>query len=128
VSHTIALSLLSIKTDGCWVSYAELFSDIFFDIALKCAGHLRKLLLHAGVPVVLDGIVGTTLKHFGDLSPFVPVIAMHQVEDPFLLPAPSDLLYFRVEMIVPAFTALFPNPTWQVFCNQSPFLWAIFVN
>ena len=59
--------------------------------------------------MVLDGVVGATLEHLGDLGPLVVDDAVHEEEDPLLLLAPVDLLDAWVEMVVPPFTALFSD-------------------
>lgn len=60
------------------------------------------LLLHAAVPVVLDGIVGTTGQVFGDFSPFVPEYSM-QCHDLFVFFGRKGALFdFRVQVIVPS--------------------------
>lgn len=45
----------------------------------------------------------------------------------FLL-GPAGLLYLRVEVIVPALTALLPQPALQVFGNQRPLFGAILLD
>ena len=39
--------------------------------------------LHAGVPMVLDRVVGSSLKDVGDVSPFVCLVSVQEVENPF---------------------------------------------
>lgn len=75
-------------------------------------GHLRQLLLHARVPVVLNGVISATLKYLGNLSPLVAVVAMHQVENPLFFLAPADLLDLRVQVVVPSLTTLLANAPW----------------
>jgi hypothetical protein len=78
--------------------------------------------------MVLDCIVSSTLKKFSYLSPFVALAPMHQKEDPFFLSAPADFLYFRVKVIVPSLSALFPNSSWKILSYQSPLLRAVLLN
>lgn len=42
--------------------------------------------LHAGVPVILDGIVGSALEDVGDIRPLVGLIAIKQIQNPLFLP------------------------------------------
>ena len=47
------------------------------EVGLESSIHIWKLALHAGVPVVLDGIVSPPFKDFGDFSPFIVYNPMH---------------------------------------------------
>jgi hypothetical protein len=78
--------------------------------------------------MILDCVVSTTFEDFGDLSPLISVVPVHQVQYPFFLATPSNLLDLWVEMIVPALTALLSYSARKVFCDQGPLLWSIFVN
>ena len=62
--------------------------ESFLDLAL----HVEDLLLHARVPVVLDGVVSATFQNFGNLSPFVVDDSMHKEEYPFFLLTPGNFL------------------------------------
>ncbi len=78
--------------------------------------------------MILDGVVCAAFENFGDLSPLVAVVSMHQVENPLLLAAPANLLDLRVQVIVPPLAALLPNTTREVLSNQRPFLGPIFID
>ena len=68
--------------------------------------HISQLPLHRTVPVVLDGVVGPPFQYLGDLSPLVSHLAVHHEQDPLFLLGPVDLLNFRIQVVVPSFTAL----------------------
>jgi len=103
-------------------------NEALSNVKFICLRHFWELLLHARVPMVLNGVVSATLKHLGNLSPLVPVVSVHEVEDPLFLLAPADLFDLRVQMIVPPLSALLANPTWEIFSYQGPFLRAVLVN
>jgi len=128
VADTIPLSLLPIKTNRGGIGDIKLFGDVLLDVGLESSRHFGQLLLHAGIPVVLDGVVGATFKHLGYLSPLVAVVAVHQIEDPLFLSAPADLLYLRVQVVVPALTALLSDPPREVLGDQSPLLGTVLVD
>lgn len=128
LSRSDSLGFSAIKTERVDVRGAEFLSDLLSDVDLEALSHLWELLLHARVPMVLDRVVSAALEHFGDLRPLVAIVAVHQVEYPFLLLAPADLLNLRVKMIVPSLAALFANTSWEMLGDQGPFLRAIFVH
>ena len=74
--------------------------------------HVWELALHAGVPVVLDGVVGSAFQNFGDLGPLVIDNSVHEEQNPLFLFAPADLLDHGVQVVVPALTALLTNAVW----------------
>lgn len=106
---------------------------------------------HGGVPVVLDGIirpVGEQLtqyldffffyksltrniyilpsrKELGDLCPAVAEPFVGLIDDSVLFLSPRRLLDFWVEVIVPSFTTLLPNPSLEVLSNDWPTLGAV---
>jgi hypothetical protein len=49
----------------------------------------------------------------------------HQDDLLVLFQGPGLLVDVRVQMVVPSFTALFPNPSRQFSCNFGPFLGTI---
>lgn len=46
---------------------------------------------HARVPVILDGVVSTALQEVGNISPFVGLVSVEEVKDPFFLSCPSGV-------------------------------------
>ena len=103
--------------------------NMLFELDFKHVLDFSNALFHAGVPVVLDGVVCAALKDVCDVSPLVGVIAVQQVENPLFFECPDCLpLYHGIEVVVPALTALFADSTWKVVCNSSPLLWAIDVD
>mmetsp|Transcript_18950 Transcript_18950/g.54956 ORF Transcript_18950/g.54956 Transcript_18950/m.54956 type:complete len:214 (+) Transcript_18950:2064-2705(+) len=75
---------------------------------------LLDLALHGRIPVILDGVVGTAVKEFGDLGPSIPEVDVTIENDPILPLGPRLLGYVRVEVIVPPLAALFPYAAGQV--------------
>lgn len=108
---------------------------------------------HGGVPVVLDGIicpVGEQLnqdlyifflqksdkkclavpsrKEFGDLCPAVAEPFVGLIDDSVLFLSPRRLLDFWVEVIVPSFAALLPDPSLEVLGNDRPAFGAVLLD
>jgi len=86
----------------------------FIKVGLQSSLHDWQLALHARVPVVLDGVVGAALEDLGDLSPLVVDDAVHQEEDPLFLFVPVNFLDARVQVIVPALSALLSHAAVQM--------------
>mmetsp|Transcript_9956 Transcript_9956/g.27865 ORF Transcript_9956/g.27865 Transcript_9956/m.27865 type:complete len:344 (+) Transcript_9956:1567-2598(+) len=80
------------------------------------------LALHAGVPVVLDGIVGTSGKELGNLGPLVAEALVMGDDESVLLLAPGHLADGGIEMIVPPFTALLADAAGQLGGDLTPTL------
>ena len=78
--------------------------------------------------MILDGIIGTTFKDLGYVSPFIALALVRDKQNQFFLKAPSILLYLWVQMIVPSLSALFTNPSRKMFCNIGPFLGSFFLD
>ena len=78
--------------------------------------------------MILDGIIGTTFKDLGYISPFIALALVRDKQNQFFLKAPSILLYLWVQMIVPSLSALFTNPSRKMFCNIGPFLGSFFLD
>lgn len=83
---------------------------------------------HRRVPMILNGIVRPTRQQFRDSRPLVTQHLMGLIYDFVFVFCPSAFLYFRVQMVVPSFSALFSYSSFQVAGYQSPFLGTIFVN
>jgi hypothetical protein len=78
--------------------------------------------------MVLNSVVSSAIKDFGDLCPLVPYSSMIQIENPFLFITPSYLLDFWIEMVVPSLPALLAYSSWKMLCNLSPFLRTMHLN
>ncbi len=85
--------------------------------------------------MIFNGIIGSTLQVFGNLSPLIAHDKMGQIKDPLFLIRPVLLLDIGVKMIMPSLSALFTDSTWidnictwEVLSDSSPFLSAIFLN
>lgn len=67
-------------------------------------------------------------KQFGDFCPAVAQALVCVVDDAVLLLRPGGLLHIRVEVVVPALSALFANAPLQVLGNDRPAFGSIFVD
>ena len=67
------------------------FFASLFESFLNLALHVKDLLFHAGVPVVLDSVVRAALQVLGDDGPLIFVQAVLNVENQLLLEAPVVL-------------------------------------
>lgn len=67
-------------------------------------------------------------QHLGDLSPAVAQHLVGLTDDAVLLLSPAGLLYLRVQVVVPALTALLPQPALQVLGNKGPMLCAVLLD
>lgn len=78
--------------------------------------------------MVLYGVICTTVEHLGNICPFVSHAGVIEEENPFFFITPGNLLYLRIQMIMPSLTALLTNSSWQMFSNLSPLLWSMSLN
>lgn len=72
--------------------------------------------------MVFDGVVRATIQDLGDLCPAVAHFPVHHEKDPFLLLRPYAFLYLRIQMVVPAFAALFSESSRKVVADHCPLL------
>lgn len=72
--------------------------------------------------MVLDGIISPAFEDFSDFSPFIALSRVRKIQNPFLIQSPLYLLYLGIQMIMPAFAALFPDSSRQVLRDLCPFL------
>ena len=86
---------------------------------------LLDLALHAGVPMILDGIVGTPGKELGNLGPLVAeALVMGDDETVFLL-APGHLADGGIEMVVPTLAALLADAAGKLGSDLAPAFGAV---
>jgi hypothetical protein len=79
--------------------------------------------------MILDGVVSPAFENIGDVGPFVCLVSVEQIQDPFLFSGPRSLpLNHWIEMIVPSFSALLSNSSREMVGNLSPFLRTIDVD
>lgn len=78
--------------------------------------------------MIFDGIIRSPLEEFGNFSPFVPHHLMLEEQNPLLVFRPRDLFDLRVQVIMPAFSALFADSPREAFGDQRPFLRAVFIH
>jgi len=84
--------------------------------------HIAQLAFHGTIPVVLDGIICSSLEDLGNLSPLVLELAMHHEEYPFFFFAPPTFFYFGVQVVMPSLATLLPNARGKIFRYHGPFL------
>ncbi len=77
------------------------FIDFKFDFAVLLVKQVQSA-LHPGVPVVLDGVVRSSLQHLGHVRPAAALHAVVQVQQPLLLLGPGGLVDLRVQVVVPS--------------------------
>ena len=78
--------------------------------------------------MVLDSVVRAAIEHLRDVSPPVVKQPVHQEENPLLFTGPATLLDLRVQMIVPALTALLADSSRQVLGDRCPLLRPVLLN
>lgn len=84
----------------------------------KFLGEALKLPFHRAVPVVFDRVVGAAIQHFGNLSPLASIVlSVLQKQDPLFSFGPGQMLDHRVEVIVPALTALLARAVGHRLCE-----------
>jgi hypothetical protein len=90
---------------------ANILDSLLLDTFSKENSELVLILLdpplHAGVPMILDGVISPTLEKVGDVRPLVSLVPVQQVEDPLLLTGPGGVsLDHWVQVVVPSLPAL----------------------
>ena len=70
---------------------------------------LKMFLFHGCIPMVLYGIVSPALQLLCDVSPSVAIYLVKQEQHPFFPCGPLVFIDVRVQMIMPAFSALLSN-------------------
>lgn len=84
------------------------------------SGEVGDELLHAGVPVVLDGVVGPSGQVLRDLGPPVPVDVVGEEQDPFLRTRPILLADAGVQVVEPTLAALLPLAALHLLGDEGP--------
>ena len=107
-------------THGFLVNFSS-FEDLF-DVNLQSSLHLVFLLLHGAIPVIFYGVISSSLKDFGNLSPLILDFSLEEEEDPFFDFGPLGSLVFWIQMVMPPLPAMLPLSPWQIVSNQCPFL------
>jgi len=75
---------------------------------------------HGGMPAIFDSVVRPALEVLGDLRPLVPQFGLFFDNDAIFFIGPVSFLYSGVQMVRPAFTALFSGPSVQRIGDRSP--------
>ena len=89
-------------------------------ILIESIFHIVPLEARHRVPVVLDGVIGSTQDHVCNLSPPVLLIPLENEKYPDLFSAPRALLKKRVELIVPTLATLLARPILDLSCDGFP--------
>ena len=82
-------------------------------------------MVQSGVPVVLDGVIRSSIETVHELCPLVCLFSLQDEEDPFLCVAPALSLDRWVELIVPSLSALFSSSVIKLLSNRVPLLWSM---
>ena len=83
--------------------------------------HVENLLLHGGVPVVFDRVVRSPFQVLRDNSPLILLQSVLDVQNELLFHRPFVLFYPWIQMVVPSFTALLADATWEPRGDICPF-------
>lgn len=70
--------------------------------------------------MILDIVIRSARKVFGDVRPSVPILLVHGDQNRLFVICPFSLFQFRVQMIDKSFSTLFSLPPWQVCSNFGP--------
>ena len=132
--HVVDVLLL----DGADVVLKEALEDLLLGLAEvrfieSLAAKLKATVQHrlelvfleakCRVPIVLDGVVAASQEHIGDLGPSVLHGLVQDVENPLFLLCPLGLLEQRIELVVPAFTALLAGSVLHLLGHDLPLMW-----
>ena len=101
------LAILREATDVADLEFLAALLEPLLDVAL----HVVDLLLHRGVPVVLYRVVRAAFQVCGDHGPLIVELTVQNVKNELFFLAPLVLLDFGIQMVMPAFTALFSDAT-----------------
>lgn len=77
-------------------------------------------LLESGVPIVLDGVVGSAHQLLRDQAPFLVALVSENEEHPLFFLGPFCSLYLWVQVIEPPFSARFTRPPVESFREVAP--------
>jgi hypothetical protein len=78
--------------------------------------------------MIFDSIVGSARQENCYLGPSIPFSLMSKEQQPLLMISPLVFFDVGIQMIMPSFTALFSDPTWQILSDASPLLRAILLD
>lgn len=98
----------------------ELCFPFLFIKLIKCFLHRIFEFVEAGVPEILDGVVGSTEEHLGDVGPSQVLLSAEDEDHPLFFNAPVSALDLWVEVVVPALAARFAGSGGKVVGEVSP--------
>lgn len=102
----------------------RLLPQVPVQVALKIG-----LFVYQGrVPVVLDGVIGAAKEYGGDSSPTILDGLVQDKENPVFFYTPQSFFQKRIQLIVPAFSALLACATWHQLSDLLPVLRAVLLN
>ena len=79
-------------------------------------------MVQSGVPVVLDGVIRSSIQTVHELCPLVGLLSLQDEEDPLLSVAPALSLEGWVELVVPSLSALFSSSVIEELSDGVPLL------
>ena len=71
--------------------------------------------------MVLNRVIGASLEIGSDHGPLIVELAVTNIQNELFFLTPLILLNLRVQVVMPALTALFTNATWEIVSNIGPF-------
>lgn len=110
-----------------FVFFITSWCNVFSSLDLELFFEVGQFFTHTWVPVILDGVVCTSVQNLSNISPRVPVLSVANVKNPLLFFAPGVFLYHRIQMVVPALTTLLSGTIIKMRGNLGPFLSAFFL-
>jgi hypothetical protein len=78
--------------------------------------------------MILYRIVSPTREKLRDEGPFVSILSVSFNDGHIFLLSPSLFANFRIQMIMPALSALLSDATWQLFRYEAPVFGAMTLN
>ena len=82
-------------------------------------------MVQGSVPVVLDGVIRSSIEVVDEFGPLVGGFSLQDEEDPLLGVTPSLSLEGWVKLIVPSLSALFSSSVIKLLSNGVPLLWSM---
>ena len=78
--------------------------------------------------MILNGIVSSSFKKLCNVSPFIVLLLIRNVQNELFFFGPVVFLDSWVEVVMPSLTALLSNPSWEILSNTCPFLGTFLLN
>lgn len=78
--------------------------------------------------MVLNCVISSSFQYLSNFCPLIPIVSVHQKQNPLFFLTPPNFFDFGVEMVVPPFSTLFTYSSREVFRDLSPLLGSILLN